>query len=712
MARRRPRPEAPRPAAPSPPRPKGDTRRAWAAFAALLVALVAAWVFFPVLGFGFVNYDDPAYVENNPHVQRGLTAEGVVWAFGATHASNWHPLTWLSHMADVELFGLAPGGHHGMNLLLHVVSAALLLLLVHAWTGSVGVATFVAALFAWHPAHVESVAWVSERKDVLCALLLWLTLGAYTAYARRPPSSRGPLRLAVVALLFALALMAKPMAVTAPLLMLLLDVWPLGRLPLDVAPGAERVRPLLVEKLPLLALAALSSAVTLVAQRAGGAVSSLGALPLPERLGNAAVALVSYLGMLLRPAGLAVFYPHRGAPSPLVLGGSVLLLIGVTWVAWHTRRRAPFLLVGWLWFVISLLPVIGLVQVGEQALADRYTYVPYVGLGLALAEGARQLARIHAVAGRALVAAGGVFLVALVPAARQQVGTWRDSATLFRRALEVTHENHVAERLLGTALLDAGDAAGAEPHLREAVRLRPRSAVALNALGVALMRLSRPGDAEAALDAFRRAATADPGDPDSRNNLGNALEARGSVEDALAEYREAIRLAPGDATGHRNVGLTLAGRRRHEEARIALEEAVRLEPGHAPTLGDLGNVLAQLGRIDEALERYADALRLDPASRLVRHNRARLLARSGRLEDAISALRQGLDRDGDDHGGRLLLTQLYLAAGQSEAARREASILETRAPAVALELRRQLQAAAGEAPGRGATISAPPGSLR
>lgn len=710
MARRRPRPVATRPAAPAPQEPPRDTRRVWAALAALLVALVAIWVFFPVFGFGFVNYDDPAYVLENPHVLRGLTAKDAAWAFGATHASNWHPLTWLSHMADVELFGLAPGGHHGTSLALHVVSSAVLLLLVFAWTGSVGVAAAVAALFAWHPAHVESVAWVSERKDVLCALLLWLTLGAYTAYARRPPASRGPLRYAVVLLLFALALMAKPMAVTAPFLMLLLDVWPLGRLPLGVAPDAARVRALLVEKLPLLALAALSSVVTLVAQRE--AASSLAALPLPERLGNAAAALVVYLEMLVWPAGLAVFYPHKGAPPPLVLAGSVLLLLALTWGAWHARRRFPFLLVGWLWFVGSLVPVIGLVQVGEQALADRYTYVPYVGLGLALAEGARQLARRHAVAGRALVAAGAVFLLALAPAARQQVDTWRDSVTLFRRALEVTRDNHVAERLLGTALLDAGDAAGAERHLREAVRLRPRSAAALNALGVALMQLSRPGDAEAALDAFRRAAAAEPGDAASRNNLGNALEARGSVEDALTQYREAIRLAPGDATGHRNLGLTLAGLRRHEEARISLEEAVRIEPRHAPTLGDLGNVLAQLGRVDEALERYRDALRLDPTSRLVRQNLARLLARSGRLEDAIAVLRQGLDRDGDDHAGRLLLTQLYLAAGQQTAARHEMSILEARAPAVALDLRRQMQAAAQGSPDHRGTGGSPPGGLR
>lgn len=694
MSRRRPRPKAARPAAPGPSETSRDPRATRTALAALLVSLVTIWVFLPVLGFDFVNYDDPAYVEANPHVLRGLTAGGVAWAFGTTHASNWHPLTWLSHMADVQLFGLSPAGHHGTSLLLHVVSAALLLLLVRTWTGSVGVATAVAALFAWHPAHVESVAWVSERKDVLCALLLWLTFGAYTAYARRPPSARGPLRLAVVALLLALALMAKPMAVTAPFLMLLLDAWPLGRLPLDVAPDAARVRPLLVEKLPLLALSALSCVVTVAAQRAGGAVASLGALSLPERLGNAAVALVAYLGMFFRPAGLAVFYPHPGAPSPLALGGSVMLLLALTWGVWRARRRFPFLLVGWLWFVGSLVPVIGLVQVGEQALADRYTYVPYVGLGLALAEGARQLLKLQARAGRALVAAGGAFLLALVPVARGQVGVWHDSVTLFRRAVEVTRENHVAERLLGVALLDSGDTAGAEPHLREAVRLRPRSAAALNALGVALTRLSRPGDAEAALDAFRRAVAADPGDPASHNNLGNSLEAKGDVEGALAEFGEAIRLAPGSAAGYRNRGLTLAEKGRLEEARRALEEAVRIEPGHAPTLGDLGTVLAQLGRDDEALERYRESLRLDPASRLVRRQLARLLARSGRLEDAIAALRQGLDRDEDDHGGRVLLTQLYLAAGRLEAARQEIAILETKAPAEAHDLGRRLQAAA------------------
>ena len=663
MARRRPGPEAARPAPPAVPLRSVDSGRAAAVVAAVLLAVVATWVFLPATGFGFVNYDDPDYVRDNPRVRAGLTAEGIAWAFGTTHAGNWHPLTWLSHMADVELFGLDPGRHHAAGLALHVLSAVLLLLLVRAWTGSVGVAAAVAALFAWHPAHVESVAWLSERKDVLCALFLWLTLAAYTAYARRAPEARALPRLALVTLFLALALFAKPMAVTAPFLMLLLDAWPLGRLPVDEKPTWARLKPLLVEKLPLFVLVTLSSVATFVAQSRGGAVSSLAAVSFPERLAHAAVSLVVYLRMLVWPAGLAVFYPHRGAPAPLDLAGALLLLAALTWGAWRARRSAPFLLVGWLWFVGTLVPVIGLVQVGEQAVADRYTYVPFVGLGLALAAGARQLARRHARAGRALAAAGALVLVALAPLARGQVGTWRDGATLFRRALDVTGENHVAERLLGTALLSSGDAAGAEPHLREAVRLRPGSAEALNALGVALTQLGRPGDAEAALEAFRRAAVADPADAAIRNNLGNALAARGDAPGALAEFREAVRLAPGEAAGHRNAGLTHAELGRFDEARRSLEEAARLEPEDAATLGDLGNVLAQLGRVDEALARHREALRLDPSSRLARHNLARLLARAGRLDEATAVLAEGLARDPGDEEGRLLLVRVRAVAG-------------------------------------------------
>ncbi|HQN06498.1 MAG TPA: tetratricopeptide repeat protein [Thermoanaerobaculia bacterium] len=663
MPRRRPRPEVDR-SAPLASSPRSfDSGRAAAAIAAIAIALITVWVFLPVTGFGYVNYDDPNYLRDNAIVLDGLTAEGVSWAFGTFHTGNWHPLTWLSHMADVELLGPEPGRHHATGLALHVVSSLLLLFLVRAWTGSAGVGAAVAALFAWHPAHVESVAWLSERKDVLSALFLWLALGAYTAYARRSPGAPALPRLALVALGLALALMAKPMAVTAPFLMLLLDVWPLGRLTLDERPTWARLRPLLFEKLPLFALVALSSVVTFVAQSRGGGVSSLEVLPLTERLGHAAVSVVTYLRMLVWPAGLAVFYPHRGAPASLELAGAVLLLAALTFAAWRARRSAPFLLVGWLWFVGTLVPVIGLVQVGEQSVADRYTYVPYVGLALALADGVRRVGTRRAAIGIALAAAGGVALLALAPVARGQVGYWRDGATLFRRALDVTDENHVAERLLGAALLSSGDAAGAEPHLREAVRLRPGSAEALNALGVALTQLGRPGDAETALEAFRRAATADPADAAIRNNLGNALAARGDAPEALAEFREAARLAPDAAAGHRNAGLTLAEMRRFEEARVAFEQAARLEPENAATIGDLANVLAQLGRADEALARYREALRLDPSSRLVRHNLARLLARAGRLDEATTLLAEGLARDPADEEGRLLLVRVRAVAG-------------------------------------------------
>lgn len=415
--------------------------RAVAAATALVAATLGAYR--GVAGNDFVVYDDDQYVTANPALRDGLTAPAIRWAFVTDHAANWHPLTWLSHLLDVQLFGFAPRGHHLMSLALHVAATVLLFLLLRRLTGNALPSLATAALFGLHPAHVESVAWVAERKDVLSTLLGLFAIAAYAGWVRRPSWRR----YAALVGLFALGLLAKPMLVTLPFVLLLLDLWPLRRWSWkeSLAGLVPRVR----EKLPLFALAAASCSVTFLVQRGGGAVQSADRYPLAIRCQNAAVAYVDYLRQLAWPSDLAVFYPHPGvALSPLRALASLALLLLLTAGAWRLRRSQPAVLVGWLWFLGTLLPVIGLVQVGWQARADRYTYLPSIGLFVALAWGAGALATTPE-RRTALAAATGAALAACCFVTQAQVGYWRDSETLFLRALAVTRENFLAENNLG-----------------------------------------------------------------------------------------------------------------------------------------------------------------------------------------------------------------------------------------------------------------------
>jgi tetratricopeptide (TPR) repeat protein len=453
-------------------------------FAAGLV-LLTALVYAPVLRHGFVNYDDNLYVSGNPVVRQGLTWEGLRWAWTAAVACNWHPVTMLSHMLDVELYGVRPGWHHLTNLLLHLANVVLLFEVLRRMTGATWRSAAVAALFAVHPLHVESVAWISERKDVLSGLFFLLTLGAWLRYVRRPAAGRYLLAL----LAFALGLLAKPMLITLPFVLLLLDVWPLGRLPLAAMPAASErterrraLRALLLEKLPFVVLAVAVSAVALYTQR--GAMASLAALPLRRRAANALVSYVVYLGKSLWPSRLAVIYP---LPPSIPLWKAALaaaLLAALTALALARLRRAPWLAVGWLWFAGMLAPVSGLVQVGRQAMADRYTYLPSIGLFIAVVWSAHALAqaalpgelpaRGPGATRRALLGAGAaVVIAALALTARVQVGAWRDSLTLFRHAAAVTDGNYVAAFHLGEELRMRGDRAEARRYYREALRIRP-----------------------------------------------------------------------------------------------------------------------------------------------------------------------------------------------------------------------------------------------
>jgi hypothetical protein len=403
------------------------------------LALVAAVVatYHAVGGFAFVRYDDPDYVLENPVVGGGLTLEGVRWAFGSAHASNWHPLTWLAHMLDVELFGLAPAGHHWMAVGMHALASVLCFAAFTRLTGARAPSAFLALLFALHPLRVESVAWVSERKDLLSGCCFFALLWAYAGHARRPRLGS----YALVTLLLALGLMAKPMLVTAPLVLLLLDAWPLGRWR-EARAGAG----LLLEKLPLLALALCAAAVAVWSQRRGGSLYTLDVIPLAERLANAPVAVLRYVGSFAWPARLAFFYPHpalvaerASAWTPAALG-ALAAVLGLTALALRAARRPPELAVGWLWFLVMLVPVIGIVQVGEQARADRYAYLPAVGLQIALVFGLDRVVRA-ARARRVLAVTGAAVLLALALRSAQQAHTWRDSEALFRNALAVTESN-------------------------------------------------------------------------------------------------------------------------------------------------------------------------------------------------------------------------------------------------------------------------------
>jgi tetratricopeptide (TPR) repeat protein len=550
----------------------------------MVLAVGTVAVYWRATGCGFVNFDDDDYVVVNPHLQSGLGAAGLRWALTTTWASNWHPLTWVSFLFDYQLHGLNPSGYHRTNVLLHAANSVLLFLLLRNMTGAVGKSAVVAALFAWHPLHVESVAWVAERKDVLSTLFGFLTLAAYAHYAARP----GVPRYLLVFVLFALCLMAKPMLVTLPFVLLLLDYWPLRR-------EASLAR-LFVEKLPLLCLAAGSAVLTLYAQHRGGAINSLEHLPFPWRLANAVVAYVRYVEQMFWPLNLAVFYPHPREElnwAPVALAG--LLLAGFTFACLRWGRRQPYLTVGWLWYLGTLVPVIGLVQVGGQALADRYTYVPLIGLFVILAWGLPDLLAGWRVEPVVLAPVAVVALALCLVLTWGQVLTWYDGGSLWEHALHVTSGNYVAHNNLGNYLGARGRMDEAVEHYRDALRINPAYA-------------------------------------DAWNNLGAALARRSQLDEAVASYQQAVQLSPASATIHHNLGLSLLQLGRDQEALEHFAEAVRLRPGYARAHHSLGRVLERLGRTDEALERYRLAVRLHPDVPQYKESLVSLEARLGSCE--------------------------------------------------------------------------------
>ena len=581
----------------------------------LLLALITLLVYLPAARDGFVNYDDRDYVTENSVVQKGLTWTGIKWAFTTSHASNWHPVTWLSHMADCELFGLNAGAHHLVNVLFHTANVVLLFLLLLRLTGELWPAAFVAALFAWHPLHVESVAWISERKDVLSTFFALLTLLAYTRYAlkksRVEPSS---LRFAapggrasradttVLALdsrlwtfdytlalfFFALGLMSKPMLVTLPFVMLLLDYWPLQRLstinPSARQSTAKTAQPstcqrLVLEKWPFFLLATVSCVVTFLvqSQRSGAAVASLELVPLYYRFCNASVSYGLYLLKMVWPVGLAVFYPLPDRLTWLLMTAtaSAVVLVIISCFVWRAGRAHAYLPVGWLWFLGTLVPVIGLVQVGSAALADRYTYIPSIGVFIAVTFGICGLADRFQFPKKAIATAAVLILAICLILTENQLRYWHDSETLFAHALAVTKNNHVAHVNLGVAL-------------------------------------EQKGELNEALDEYRAAEELAPELYHIHNNLGNLLDNLGHPNEALVEYRWAVLLKPSLPYLHNSAGMVLAELGRFDEAMTQFKEAARLDPTYPWAHLEIGKLRLKQGRDAEAIDEFRAALRIDP----------------------------------------------------------------------------------------------------
>lgn len=492
----------------------------------LALSLLVSIVYWQVGGHDFITLDDDTYVYMNPPVLKGLAPESISWAFTTFHGANWHPLTWLSHMFDVELFGQNAGWHHRMNLLYHLLNTELLFLVLWRMTGGMWQSAFVAALFGVHPLHVESVAWVAERKDVLSTLFWILTMGAYLRYARRP----GIGRYLLVTAAFALGLMCKPMLVTLPFVLLLLDWWPLGRLaPADssVPPSWRRYVPvffrLVWEKVPLLGISAISCGITYLAQAKGGAVLHFEHLPFGSRISNALVSYVVYLGKTVWPSSLAVFYPHpatiHGNVPAWEIAGATFLLCGLSILALREGHRRPYLTVGWLWFLGTLVPVIGVVQVGGQAMADRYTYVPLIGFFIIIAWGIPAVLSGWHFRIPALWVTGGTLVLALSVAAWSQVGYWRDSVTLFSRALAITDRNWLALNNLGIFYGDHGQYPKAIGYFQETLRIRPDFPTAWNNMGVSYAIL---GQYQQAIGCFQEALRIKPDYAPARKNLFKA----------------------------------------------------------------------------------------------------------------------------------------------------------------------------------------------
>jgi Tfp pilus assembly protein PilF len=578
----------------------------------LVVATLA--VYWQVLDNDFV-YDDEQYVTENIRVHKGVTFDSLTWAFTYSHASNWHPLTWISHMIDCQLYGLNPGGHHLTGLLFHVANTLLLLLILVRMTGVLWQSSFVAALFALHPLHVESVAWVAERKDVLSTFFMMLTLWAYILYVKKG----GVKRYLLVVLFFVLGLMSKPMLVTLPFILLMLDFWPLGRLCLirdtrNAVTGQQTneklgIFRLIWEKVPFFALAVGSSVVTFIVQEHGGAVVLLKVYSIQTRIINAFVSYTEYIVNMVWPVKLTVLYPHPGNSLPPwkgVVAGLALVLITVLVI--RKARKIPYLAVGWFWYIVTLIPVIGIVQVGSQAMSDRFTYITLIGLFVIIAWGANDLLSKWLRRKILLGTLTAILLPVLIVLTWKQVQHWKNNITLYEHTLKHTSNNVIIHNNLGLALYKQDRTEEAVEHYLQALRLNPDYAWAHNNLGLAYY---DSGMREEAIKAFKRTIRIDPDFAKAHYNLGNAYYDLGKRKEAIESYKQAVRINPDYVWAHNNLGLAYGKSGKLKEAIEAFKQAIRIDSDYTETHYNLGYAYVLSNDRDSALEQYKILKSLD-----------------------------------------------------------------------------------------------------
>jgi tetratricopeptide (TPR) repeat protein len=631
-------------------------------FLFLIMAIVVAYE--PVRNNEFIDYDDDVYVTENHNVQAGLTLKSVFWAFRTMEASNWHPLTWISHLLDYEIYGLKASGHHLTNLLLHIMNTIFLFLIINRITGAPLESGFIAGLFALHPLNVESVAWVAERKNVLSTFFWMLTIWTYIAYVKRPKLSRYLL----VALSFILGLLSKPMLVTLPFVMLLLDYWPLERLQFGHLMGPDKLSAnqtansqdqktpmlyLILEKVPLFALSIGSSFLTILAAQKGEAIGSLELYPLGMRICNILVSYVSYMYRMIWPYKLAVLYPYPGIIPVWQVVGACLLLSCISFLVIWAAQRHPYFLVGWLWYLGTLVPVIGLVQVGAQSMADRYAYVPLIGLFIIATMGLKDiLARFRY--GRTIFAiTASLLFLTLMILTRNQVYFWRNSITLFEHTLKVTVNNSQIHNDLGFTLVRQGEIQEAINHYTEALRIDPYFAIA-------------------------------------HYNLGIALTMQGNIEEAIAHYTRALQINPNYAAAHNKLGIFLANQGKHQEAITHFAEALRVKPDSVELYINLGNSLAAMGKIGESIAYYTKALRINDYDFGAHYNLGNALFRQGKIKEAITHYGRSLQIKPDFAEAHFNLGLASFMIGDRKSAIQEYQILKTINPDLANRLSREI----------------------
>ncbi|MDB6064959.1 MAG: Tetratricopeptide 2 repeat protein [Pedosphaera sp.] len=632
----------------------------------LVLGLGTLFLYSPATAFGFLGYNDPDYIANNSHVRDGLSLSDMLWAFTTFRDGSWQPVTWLSHMLDCQLFGLSPRLHHLTSLLLHVANTLLLFGLLKRMTGAVWRSAFVAALFAWHPLHVETVAWIADRKDVLSTFFWLLTMGAYLRYVEKPGQNRYLLMLAC----FALGLMTEPMLVTLPFVLLLLDCWPLQRLTGASSPATPQVPQLplsrlAMEKAPMFAPAVISSAVTILALPRGHTLAWIQSVPLNLRITNALAAYSSYLRKMFWPADLAVVYPLPASwPLWQWLGGG-LILLAVSLAVLALRRQRPYLAVGWFWFVGTLVPVIGLVQFEPQAMADRFSYLPLIGVFIMLAWGVNELTAAWTNRRPILATTGALALLSCMALTVYQLRPWKNTVALFNHALDVTTNNAVAHGNLALALDAAGKPDEAMTHYQAALRLLPDSPFALYLMG---LKLAHQGNYPGAIEHYNAALRQQPDAPSVHYNLANIFTSQGKLDEAAAHYTEAIRLEPDAEDAHNNLGIVLVKLNRLDAAADHFKTALSLNPANSEIHYELGSVLLKQGQTLAAQSQFSEAVHLKPDFAKALLNLGLIQARDGDIDKAITNFLACVTSDPKSSEGYFNLGSAYYAQNKLQTA--------------------------------------------